>query len=116
MRHTVHRSGTGSRTEHWIAAVRSWIMPVFAGITAAFGGYLGVVRSIDALRTEIRVMQAEHRTEQTLTDRRLRMIEDHLPRDLVTRRDIAGLEDRLRREIERAVERHEQTSHERMSR
>lgn len=115
MPNTAYSSGTGSRTEHWLAAVRPWIMPVFAGITAAFGGYLGVVRSIDALRTEIRVMQAEHRTEQALTGRRLRMIEDHLPRDLVTRRDIAGLEDRMRREIERTVRWHEQTSHERMS-
>ena len=102
--------------EYWLAAFRAWAVPLFAGFTAAIGGYLGVVRSIDALRTEVRVMQAEHRAAQTVVDRRLRLIEEQVPRDAVTRRDVVELEDRLRRETDRTIERHERISHERTAR
>lgn len=87
-------------------------MPLVAGLTAAMGGYLGVIRAIDELRVEVRTVQVEHRAAQAAIERRIAALEELVPRDAATRRDLVELEERLRRTSEHTIERHERSYHE----
>jgi hypothetical protein len=96
---------------HWSMHVRTWIVPLLAAATAALGAYVGVVRSIDELRTELRVAQAETRTTIASIDRRLSVVEERLQPDAATQRDIAELLHSGSTTAEHMVDRHEAAYH-----
>ena len=96
-----------------IAGIRVWSMPIVAAATAALGSYLGVVRSIDHVRSELRVVQAEQHAAVAAIERRLAALESQLPRDAATQRDLMYQRETLSRAIESWIDRHEAVFHER---
>jgi hypothetical protein len=55
---------------------QTWLMPLWAALTAALGSYLGVIRAISEVREEVRVVKADYHATVRAIDRRLERIED----------------------------------------
>jgi len=91
---------------------RAWLMPVMAAMTAAMGSYLGVIRAIDDLNAEVRVVQTECRG----LGERLTALETSLPRDVAAQHDVAASRDAFEQAVRLWMERHEQAYHTRRER
>ena len=97
----------------WQMAARIWLMPLLMASTAALGSYLGVLRAIDDLRAEIRVVRAEHQAAIEALRQRVTTVEQRTPRDVAGHRDLMDLREQLDEDMQRGLERHEQVYHHR---
>ena len=76
---------------------------------AAFGGYIGVIRAIEELRAEIKVLRVEHRAAMSDVERRLERVEAAMTREVATRRDLAATREAIEREVRLWMAQHERT-------
>ena len=110
-RHTASTESRADQSARYARAVRAWTVPVFAIATAAVGNYLGLHRAIGDVRADVKVERAEHRATIESIDRRLATIEEQLPRDIATQRDLTTVRDAVERELDRWIARHEAAYH-----
>ena len=109
------RAGNG-RAGRWQGLVQVLIMPLWAAITAGLGSYYGVLRTINELQADVRVVRAEYRATMKAVERRLETIESELPPDIATKSDLAEVRRAVDRAAEGWVERHERAYHQRTGR
>ena len=99
------------RSSWWQGVAKVLVMPVWAALTAALGGYYGVLRTIGELEAEVRVVRAEYRANMSSLDRRLSAIEARLPAAVPTIQDLSATREAAQRAAEMWVERHETAYH-----
>lgn len=109
--HTPSTASRADQSARYARAVRAWAVPLFAIATAAVGNYLGLHRAIDDVRADVKVGRAEHRATIESIDRRLATIEEHLPRDIATQRDLTAVRAAVEHELDRWIARHEAAYH-----
>lgn len=95
----------------WQMTARIWLMPLLAALMAALGSYVGVVRAIEDLRSEIRVVRAEHRAAIDALRHRLATVEERTPPDATSQRDLMALREKFDQGVRQWLERHEQVYH-----
>lgn len=109
--HAASAIARADQLERYARAVRTWAVPLFAIATAAVGNYLGLHRAIGDVRADVKVERAEHRATIESIDRRLATIEEHLPRDIATQRDLTAVRAAVERELDRWIAQHEAAYH-----